>query len=271
MSLQFEKWHGLGNDFVVVADVDPAAWRPRAVALCRRGFGVGADGVLVVDPNAPRVAVINADGSEPEMCGNGVRCVAGWLVRRGHQQIGATFELSTGAGNIPVTVHAESPDGTYTVNVLMGTPSFSPADAGVDSDAPWLEASGVGQGVVVSIGNPHWIFLDPPDGSDVRALGPRLEHDARFARRTNVEFVRRVGAARYRVDVWERGVGVTLACGSGAVCVAAALVRAGREPAEAPIAIVLPGGELTCVVDRGGAVEMIGEAQLVYEGTIALG
>ena len=197
MSRAFEKWHGLGNDFVVVFNSpDPEWWISRAGAICDRHRGVGADGILLVGVEPPSMRVINADGSEPEMCGNGIRCVAAALAHKLGQQPGS-FDLRTGAG----VLHCQPRNldrTTWAVRVESGTPSFVARDAGVAVDGAdvWLEGQGI-SGLVGSVGNPHWIFFDHPGAERLASLGSKLEHDDRFARRTNVEFVTRAATRAY--------------------------------------------------------------------------
>lgn len=264
MPAHFEKWHGLGNDFVVVFDEDPARWRARARAVTDRHRGVGADGVLVVQRDPAAMRVINADGSEPEMCGNGLRCVAAALARQG-ARVGA---VQTGAGALDCEV---TPGAAmeWLVTVAAGTPSFEPARAGVAGyeGETWLDAP-IGRGVVVSVGNPHWVFFEHSGFDALDAHGRQLEHDPRFAHRTNVELLEQVAPSRWRLRVWERGVGLTQACGTGATAAAAALVRTGREPAGRPIEIMLPGGPLTITIDGAGAATVRGPAAFVYEGVL---
>lgn len=278
MNYPFEKWHGLGNDFAVVTD--PAAhgwWAERVEALCDRHRGIGADGVLLVDPDAPSMRVLNADGSEPEMCGNGIRCVAAALAERGGGDR-ATLDVRTGAGVLRCVATRTDGD-TWQVRVTSGTPSFVARDAGVDSDDTdlWLDAPPVPgapdgaqlRGIVGSVGNPHWIFFEHPGAASLSLLGPALEHDPRFRNRTNVEFVTGLGEDAWRVDVWERGVGITQACGTGATTVAAALVRTGRAAADRPLRIELPGGPLTITIEPSGAATVEGPAQRVFTGEVA--
>ncbi len=268
----FEKWEGLGNDFVVIIgrDADGIDWAAAAPELCDRHIGVGADGILLAGDMPASMTVFNADGSRPEMCGNGIRCVVGALATRMQVDVGE-LDLNTDAGPRR-TRYRRVDDRTFEVDVNMGIPSTRPADAGVDLPAAdgltALDAGGVGQGWVMSVGNPHWVFFEPETSSTVAQTGPALEHDPRFAARTNVEFVHRLGDGHYRVDVWERGCGITRACGSGAVAVAASLVAAGHEKTHRPLQIELPGGVLICEVGDNGAVVMRGPARRVYRGVL---
>ncbi len=257
----FEKWHGLGNDFIVVlAPDDPSWWADNAKRLCDRHRGVGADGVLLVTSEPESMRVINADGSEPEMCGNGLRCVAAALAdSTGRNEL----SISTGAGQLTASVT----DGL--VLYAAGAVSFEPELAGVTGGDGTLTGAGfIGQ--VASIGNPHWIFLEHPGVKRLTELGPSLETDERFANRTNVEFVSALDPSgkNWRVDVWERGVGITQACGTGATAVAATLVKLGRAPVDTALRIELPGGPLEITVAADYRCNVKGPAVRVFHGTI---
>ena len=257
---QFEKWHGLGNDFVVVLDPeDPSWWRGRAPAICDRHRGVGADGVLLVTSSPPTMEVINADGSRPEMCGNGLRCVAAALAGRGDQ---TQWMIGTPAGPLRCAVSGDQ------VSYEAGTVSFRPEDAGVAAELGNVLHADGDRGLIASIGNPHWTFLGRGGVDELVARGPSLETDARFANRTNVEFVSPLesGGTAWRVDVWERGVGITQACGTGATAVAATLVREGLAPSGAALRIELPGGPLEIVVGPEFQCTVTGPALRVFRG-----
>lgn len=270
----FEKWEGLGNDFVVLVDPIEVPTPLQVSAWCDRRFGLGADGVLVVGTTPPSMVVFNADGSRPEMCGNGLRCVVAAVAEQLRVDEGELW-VETDAG--PRSARYRRTDGrSFEVEINMGAPSFDPALAFatprdgtrvVGRPDVWeLAVEGVGRGAIVSIGNPHWIFVAPDPDASLATWGPRLEHDERFAKATNVEWVEVLGAGRSRVDVWERGCGLTLACGSGAVATAALLVRLGHATIDQPQEIVLPGGVLVCTVLQTGAVVMRGPARRVAQG-----
>ena len=270
--MRFEKWEACGNDFVVVSgsESDASAWAARAATWCDRHTGVGADGILLVDPTVPSMTVVNADGSYSEMCGNGIRCVVGYLLyHRGPVSPGedVLLRIRSGAGWHDVVAQC-STSGEWLVSVDMGTPSFEAGPAHFTGPLRPLEPvmTPVGEGHVASIGNPHWVFLDADPGVDVGSWGPRLEHDERFLRRTNVEFVTALPDGSLRVRVWERGVGLTQACGSGAVCVTAVAVALGRSPRGSAVAVHLPGGTLTCTAGQDGSVVMKGPARRVFAG-----
>jgi diaminopimelate epimerase len=258
--LRFEKWEGLGNDFVVGFSAD--GWRledrESAVALCDRHRGVGADGLLWVSESPWTMRVFNADGSESEMCGNGLRCVA----RAISERAGQTASRGVVAGG--ATYETEVLDGGL-VRVVLPPATFGRAGEH-GALAPVTPVTGGGGGSRVSTGNPHWVFLDPPAPELLAGVGPVLERDVQFADRTNVEWVYRLGDGHYRVAVWERGCGLTQACGTGATAVASLLVELGREPVGRPIRVELPGGALQLTRRPDARMEMVGPARRVFVG-----
>jgi diaminopimelate epimerase len=278
VSVSFSKYEGLGNDFILVdGSTVPALTPPLAKALCDRHFGIGADGVLVTGLNADRpfMHVINADGSEPEMCGNGLRCVALYLVQRGLVQA-PTFEIDTDAGvhEVSVAVHGEAGH----VRVVMRPASLAAGDVlhaveGEFLDHPF-EVDGTPLSFsMVSMGNPHAVTFDPV-ADRVDALGPRIERDPRFRAGANVGFASLRDPDVIDLRVWERGCGFTLACGTGACAAAVAAVETGRASRGRPITVHLPGGALSIRVGertaaRTAPVEMTGPARRVFDGQIA--
>jgi diaminopimelate epimerase len=257
--LAFEKWEGLGNDFIVVDGPPPPAEAVRA--LCDRRRGVGADGVLAIEPAdgaAARMTVVNADGSRPEMCGNGLRCVAGWLVDRGRAPVGAWAVAATDAGSRPFLVERAA-DG-FDVAIRMGEASFDGELAAVvEGERLAFDR--------VSMGNPHAIRFGAYDEEDLARIGPQVTGLPPGG--TNVELVRGEGV-HLDVLVWERGVGPTAACGTGACAVAAAACRSGRSPFGVPLEVVLPGGALSIEVAPGSfAVTMRGPARRAFCGEVA--
>ncbi len=271
----FRKVEGLGNDFILLdfrgrprRKVATELVRLRTVApsLCDRRLGIGADGILVVaDPQGRADAamlVINADGSRPQMCGNGLRCVA--LVVAGAP--GTNVLIETDAGPRLCAVTREHDDAGW-VDVDMG-PAYH--DGVVEPRA------GVGRCFArVSMGNPHavaFVAADEDAEGLARTLGPQIENDPLFAEGTNVEFARVTDSGAITLWVWERGCGITDACGTGACATAAAAVAQGLRPSDTPIEVRLPGGALTIVVpaDDGAGVRMGGPARVVYRGEIDL-
>ncbi len=261
MGLAFEKYEGLGNDFVVVvSEREDAVSEALARSMCDRRFGVGADGVLLVLPPraagaVARMRVINADGSVPEMCGNGLRCAALHLART-HAGPARDLLFDTDAG--PRLCRIDDASGEGLVMVDMGVVRTAPdVVVEVDGDA-WPLA-------LADAGNPHAITTRLADRKTIERVGPRIERHARFPAGTNVEF------AVYRereVDlvVWERGCGVTHACGTGACATVAVGVARGLLPREAPISVHLPGGTLEVTIDAAGRALMRGPARHVFSG-----
>ena len=261
--LGFFKYEGLGNDFVVVEVADPAAMPVDAArGLCDRHRGVGGDGVILVLPAVSpgataRMVVINADGSIPEMCGNGLRCVALHVARRNEIATGELL-FDTDAGPKACTIDDRAGAGLITID--MGIVRFL-SDVAVDvGGEDWTFATG-------DAGNPHAIVFDAFTEPDIARVGPVVATHARFPHGTNVEFARLRGPAAIDLVVWERGVGLTLACGTGAcatvaVAVAKSLVQRGVE-----VTVTLPGGPLHITLDARGHAIMRGPARLVFSGT----
>ena len=257
--MRFAKLHGLGNDFVLLdlrAGGDPLR-SPRAVELCDRHLGIGADGVLTLLPG-DRMLVQNSDGSVPEMCGNGARCAALWIATQGCTQPGAgSVMLHTDAGPRPCEVEAPSARQGL-VEVDMGIARLE-APRGLPLPNRRADAW------PVSMGNPHRVLFE--DGDPLllaREFGPVLCR----AENANIEFARQIAPQRYQVSVYERGAGLTQACGTGACAVAAAAVARGEAARDQPISVKLPGGELILRVDADDRVRMRGPAELVFLGEL---
>ncbi len=248
--MDFLKMHGLGNDFVVVGDelVDAAS----VAAWCDRRRGIGADGVLrVTMPGQVTMEYWNADGSPAEMCGNGLRCVARYALDKG-LAAGPEFSVATPVGVRPVEV-LEPP----TVRAMLGTPADSPV---ADFDVAGFHVQ------PISMGNPHAVIIvDDCYATPVTAVGPLVETDDRFPDRTNVEFLTVTGRDRLALRVWERGVGETLACGTGAAAAAVVAQRAGL--AKPRVTVDLVGGPLVVETADDGAVWIEGPAEYVFSGT----
>ncbi|MBS3942455.1 MAG: diaminopimelate epimerase [Actinobacteria bacterium] len=277
--MEFTKAHGTANDFVVLADphdhLEVSAHLVRA--LCDRRRGIGADGVIRIGSDL-FMDYRNADGSIVEMCGNGVRVTAKYAVDHGLVTPGddGTVVIGTRAGPKPVRVVGRNDDGTVAeVEVDMGPPIFAPAEV------PFEPAADAADGLVhtvtvdghdldvavVSMGNPHAVTrVDDVGTAPVTTLGPMVETHAAFPAKTNVEFAQVVDRGRVRLRVWERGVGETAACGTGACAAVVALHRAGDVDDE--VAVDLPGGTLTVRWRPGGSVIMTGQAVEVGHGTL---
>ena len=275
-ALTFTQMHGLGNDFLVVDGRQAFVTAEAAARLCDRRRGIGADGILtLLPPSAPgaaaRMHVFNADGSVAEMCGNGLRCVVRHLLEASGDAARRVV-IETGAG---------LRDGE-----LAGPPGRVRVGMGVARLVePRIELELLGQrfaGVVVSMGNPH-LVLGPWDPDQLRGLaerfGPGLERHPRFPERVNIGFFAPTGDAGLRLVVFERGSGITEACGTGAAAAAVVARRARLVAPDRPVTVHLPGGALAVEIDGAvdapgpelGAVRITGEAVVVFTGTVALG
>jgi diaminopimelate epimerase len=273
--VEFVKAHGTGNDFVVVEDLtDRYRLTPEFVrAVCDRHFGIGGDGLIRIAPGRQARFFMdyrNADGSLAEMCGNGVRVVGKYLAER--EYVGGAFDLETRAGVKHLELHAADDGSIDQVTVDMGAPSFGRADLPMAGTGEALkETLEVGGETVVatclSMGNPHAVvFVDDVDAAPVATLGPLLEAHPAFPNKTNVEFVQVVDQWLVRQRTWERGVGETLACGTGACAVAVASQVRGFTGQE--LAVEVRGGRLALTWSPGGTVRMTGPAREVAHGTM---
>jgi diaminopimelate epimerase len=276
LMLPFRKMNGLGNEFAVI-DMRARTTRitgEMARAIANRETGAGCDQVIVLE-HSPRAAafmrILNADGSEVEACGNASRCIAAVLAAESGR---GEVDIETGAGLLSATINADN-----TVTVDMGCPRFqwdeiplsrafddtNAIDYTVDTGgAPSLSAPSV-----VNVGNPHCIFwVDDIDAYDWGAIGPRIEHDALFPERVNASIAQVTSHDALRLVVWERGAGLTKACGTGACAAAVAAARKGLTGRK--VVIALPGGNLT--IDWQSAdnhILMTGPWELEYESTFA--
>lgn len=261
MRVAFRKMHGLGNDFVVIdAREAPLAMSARrAAALAHRHTGIGCDQLVVIEPSEAadvRMRIFNPDGGEVEACGNATRAV-GLL-------LGGDRTIETLGGLL-------SSRASYSgVAVDMGRPRFGwdeiPVAYAMDTlEMPvgWEELEGP---TGVNVGNPHAIFFVPDcDTVELDRLGPLIEHDPLFPERINVNVATVESRSRIRLRVWERGAGLTLACGTGACATAVAAMR--RKLVDRRVTVVLPGGELVIEWPEDGAITMTGPATLAFEGT----
>ncbi len=277
MLLKFTKMQGLGNDFMVVNAVSQRFFFSTELIkkLADRHFGIGFDQLLIVEPPYdPEVdfhyRIFNADGSEVQMCGNGARCFARFVLDHGlinKKEINVT----TVSGRLKLIAHD---DGTVTVN--MGAPVFAPealpfkAKIQQPSYTLYLKDGGSVVGGAVSMGNPHFVtFWDNVDSAPVENLGPKIECHPDFPERVNVGFAEITGTHSIKLRVFERGCGETLACGSGACAAVSVAIRQGRV--QSPVNVFLKGGTLKLSWDGNrGAVMMTGAATRVYEGSIII-
>ena len=260
--MRFTKMQGLGNDFLMVQGPAPDDAAPLCAALCDRHFGVGADGVIFLSPSEiadSRMRIFNADGSEAKMCGNGIRCAGKCLYDRGLVR------------KERLTVETLSGIKTLALNIEGGRVKSATVDMGqavlVQGEVPLSE--GMGTGAQVSVGNPHLVvFTREVAALPLSLWGPRIQRDERFPGGINVEFVQPLGPDRLRMRVWERGCGITMACGTGACASAFAAVKQGLCSVNAPIEVQLDGGSLRITVDAADHIRMEGPAVFVFEGEI---
>ena len=273
--MEFTKWQGCGNDFVVVdfLDREPVDFAALAVRMCDRHFGVGADGLMVVCPSETadvRMREFNPDGTEPEMCGNGIRCFARYLYDYGRVSK-EQFTIETLAGMmVPRIVLKEG--AVAAVEVDMGVPVL---------DAERIPATGFGTGRVVaqpltvagkeyavtcvSMGNPHAVvFVDDADQFPLAALGAQFEHHPAFPRKINTEFVEVRDRTHARMRVWERGAGITLACGTGTCATLTAGVL--NDVLDRAAEIEVDGGVIHVAWHEDGHIFMTGPAEPVFTG-----
>lgn len=276
--MKFTKMHGAGNDYVYIdcfAQAVPSDLPELARQIADRRFGVGGDGLILIRPSESgdaRMQMFNADGSESEMCGNGLRCVAKYVYDHGIARK-RQLTLETGAGLLPVDLDIGSDDRVRQVTVDMGPPRLEAAEipttllaAGLIVDHELQVGEQSLRVTCVSMGNPHCIvFVDHATDDLVLGLGPMIERDPRFPKRINVEFVEVVSPGEVKQRTWERGSGETWACGTGASAVCVAGVLTGRT--ERSILNHLLGGDLTLEwKEDSGHVWMTGPATEVFSG-----
>lgn len=272
MEIQFTKMQGCGNDFVfldcLADDIDNL--ETMAKRLCDRRFGIGADQLLTVHPSKLadfKMEIYNADGSQVEMCGNGIRCFAKYVYNHGLTQK-RQLEIETLAGIIRPRIVGEL------VEVDMGEPILEGRKIPVDADGQIINRPLVVDGLTymvtcVSMGNPHCVTcLDEIESLDLQKLGPPFEHHVFFPKRVNTEFIHIISPNEVNMRVWERGAGETWACGTGACAVGVAGVLAGRTERE--ITVHLKGGDLLVEWRDNNRVYMTGGAEEVFHGSIKL-
>ncbi len=260
--MRFEKYEGIGNDFVLV---ESSVTRAEAIRLCDRRKGIGADGVLRVDVGSRAMEVFNSDGSVALMCGNGLRCVAEYLHRRGAPE---EFEVQTASGPHSVKVHGQGD-----VEVWMRAATSNPLEIPLTRAEPAIDFAlsedfGAIKVTAVGVGNPHLVTFSPLGEEARERLAPRLQALDWFPDGANVGFASLQGG-RLALSVFERGVGWTQACGTGACAAAAAAVWTGRARAKRPLEVSLPGGSLQITVgDPGERIRMRGPATFVFAGDV---
>lgn len=273
--MKFTKMHGCGNDYVYVnlfneEIKDPASL---AVAVSDRHFGIGSDGLITIGPSKVadfRMRIYNADGSEAEMCGNGVRCVAKYVYDHAlTDRTGITVETGAGVKELSLTVENGK---VAFVRVDMGEPMLAPEQIPVDAkgervvDEPITVGEKEWHMTCISMGNPHAVvFVDDVENFPIEEYGPLFENHVRFPKRTNTEFVKVHGRNEVSMRVWERGSQETWACGTGTCATAMACILNGLT--EDTVLVHLRGGDLTIEYDRNtNHVFMTGPATEVFEG-----
>jgi diaminopimelate epimerase len=275
--MHFVKMHGLGNDFIVVDEFNVQSGRDYnklAPMLCDRHFGIGADGIVIVLPSDiadARMRIINADGSEAEMCGNGIRCFAKYVYESGAIKR-HVLSVETLAGIIKPELFVEGGE-VQKVKVDMGKPDFDPG--AIPAFMPGtriverpLEVDGRPYAVTsMSMGVPHTvIFVDDVDKMDIIGLGSKIEKHPVFPKKTNVNFVEVLNDYEIKVRTWERGAGATLACGTGSCASAVAAATTGRTGRE--VTVHLMAGQLEIRWAEDDTVFMTGPATKVFQGDI---
>ena len=277
MVIEFSKYHGLGNDFILIDNrhsAEPLITPEQAIQMCDRHFGIGADGVIFALPGTQdtdyTMRIYNSDGSEPEMCGNGIRCFAKFIADlEGNSETNKNYKVQTLAGIITPQMQDNEE-----VRVDMGMPLLTAAEIPTTLaqpqekviDQPLEVAAKNWQVTCVSMGNPHCIiFVEDSDAIALSEIGTLFEHHPVFPQRTNTEFIQVVRSDYLKMRVWERGAGITLACGTGACASVVAGVLNGK--CDRLCTVELPGGCLTIEwsVDNN-RVYMTGSAEMVFTG-----
>ena len=277
MKIAFTKMHGLGNDFILVDNklLPPGTdFASMSKKLCDRHFGIGGDGLILVNPDNPSSdtdltwRIFNSDGTEPQMCGNGIRCFARYVYDKGLINK-KEFSVSTLAGKIKPVIET---GGMVTVD--MGEPELDPVKVPVNIkakkviDLP-ITVEGANFKInCISMGNPHCVIFIHDD-IDILKFGPILEVHEIFPEKTNVEFVKVLSREHIKVNVWERGCGITLACGTGAcACTVASVLN---DLTERNINVTLPGGDLRISYDENSNhIFMTGPAEYAFDGEFFL-
>ena len=276
MLKKFVKMQGAGNDYIYFDCFggEPEDIPALAVRLSDRHKGIGGDGLVLIcrsDVADAKMRMFNADGSEGNMCGNAIRCVGKYLY---DENVCRKEELSveTKSGIKYLRLYTENGK-VKRVRVDMGKADFDPKSLpvlleGAAVDRPVKIAGGLHRITCVSMGNPHCVLFEDPDGADLERIGPLFENDPLFPERVNTEFVKVIGKNALKMRVWERGSGETMACGTGACAAAAAACACGKCDAAQDILVKLRGGDL--VIHVGETVFMTGEAEKVFSGEVEI-
>lgn len=278
MEVEFTKYHGLGNDFILIdnrTEEQPIISSEQAVQLCDRHFGIGADGVIFALPGQDgtdyTMRIFNSDGSEPEMCGNGIRCLAHFLSELEGTSAKTEYRIYTLGGVMLLKLEGDGIKVDMGVPQLMATQiptTLASADEKV-VNAPLDVAGQTWNVTCVSMGNPHCItFVEDAAAINLATLGPQFEHHAAFPQRTNTEFIQVVRPDYLKMRVWERGAGATLACGTGACATVVAGVLTGKSDRKSTVE--LPGGCLEIEWAENQRVYMTGPAKKVFAGKVSV-
>lgn len=282
-AVAFTKMHGLGNDYLYIDrrdSSDSVDYHDLAIKMSDRHFGVGGDGIIVIlrsERADAKMRIFNADGSESEMCGNGLRALAKWFYDRA--QLGAKQAIETGAGILyPEIIEVDHNHRARKIKVNMGPPHLTRSEIGMTEGDPqdtcWdvpLEVNGQTFDIsCVSMGNPHaMIFGDVWDQETMAAIGRHIEHHPWFPKRINVHAVQVLDRNHLKMRHWERGAGLTLACGTGVAATVVAAVATGRT--DRSVTVDVPGGRLEAEWDQtSNVVFLTGPAVEVCEGFFAL-
>ena len=252
MIIHFTKMQGLGNDYLYVYGEVPDNIAALSQKLSDRHFGAGSDGMIYISPSDKadfKMRIFNADGSEAEMCGNGIRCVGKYVYDKGYTD------------KTHLTVETLSGIRTLDLQIRGGKVRIVGEETEIVAGGQTLV------GIPVSVGNPHFvIFVPDAETAPLKTAGPQIENHPSFPGGVNAEFVQVTGDNKLRMRVWERGSGVTMACGTGACAAAAAAVHKGLCRCGVPVSVQPDGGTLEIRVDPAGFVLMTGPAETVYEG-----
>lgn len=269
--MHFVKMHGIGNDYVFVDCMNcpvPENLNDLAIKVSKYHFGIGSDGLVIISQSSKadcRMRIFNADGSEAMMCGNATSCIGRYMFERGYVK-GNTVTMESNSGVRTIVVVTENSKFVCS-NIDIGTPILDPAliPAFAQGNPPKINLFGH-EFTCVSMGTPHAVaFVDDVASFDVPTIGKAVEFDSHFPERVNVEFVEIVSRKKVIMRVWERGSGITLACGTGACAVLVACVLNGHTDRDA--IIELPGGSLRIAWDEiDNHVHMYGKASIVFEG-----
>jgi len=259
--INFHKYHGAGNDFIMINNLDKSVFlTPEDISLyCDRNFGIGADGIILLEPSDKADCFMNyynSDGTKAEMCGNGARCTAKFYLKETGLDL-KEINLETRAGIKNIKINEDD-----TCSVDMGTPIFESDDFPVET----LKLEGFDVNCV-SMGNPHAVtIVEDLEKIDLKTIGPKIENDIHFPNKINVEFVEKIMDDYFKVKVWERGCGVTLACGTGACAVFSILNKIVKFDKE--ITLEFPGGKLYLSKNEQDHVILRGPATFVFKGEV---